>query len=105
MVENQEVHVLDEQSMVRRWLTVKVDSHVMTQAEANRFWDSYARGGSRYLATYFATVGDVMTLTKLANDLGTPPLPAGDRQVLAKPSGPAAHPPRAVDAISVRRGQ
>jgi hypothetical protein len=72
LVENQEIYVLDEQSMVRLWLTVKVDSHVMTQAQATRFWDSYARGGSRYLATYFATVGDVVTLTKLANDLGTP---------------------------------
>lgn len=72
MAENQEVYVLDEQSMVRLWLTVKVDSKAMTQAQANRFWDNYARGGSRYLATYFATLGDVLTLTKLANDLGTP---------------------------------
>lgn len=72
VAENQEIYVLDEPSMVRLWLTVKVDSNAMTQAQANRFWDSYAREGSRYLATYFATVGDVVTLTKLANDLGTP---------------------------------
>ncbi len=72
MAENQEIYVLDEQSMVRLWLTTRVDSNVMTQAEATRFWNDYARGGSRYLATYFATVGDVMMLTRLARDLGTP---------------------------------
>lgn len=72
MAENQEVYVLDEQSMVRLWLTTRVDSNAMTQAEATRFWDDYARGGSRFLATYFATAGDVLTLTRLARDLGSP---------------------------------
>jgi hypothetical protein len=72
MAENQEVYVLDEASMVRLWLTVKVDSGAMTQPQATRFWNDYTRDGSRFLATYFTLAGDIALLTKLARDLGTP---------------------------------
>lgn len=72
MAENQEVYVLDEPLMVRLWLTVKVDSNALNQASADRFWNDYLRDGTRFLATYLATAGDLMVLRKLANDLGTP---------------------------------
>ena len=72
MAENQEVYVLDEASTVRLWLTVKVESGAMTQAQANRFWNDYTRDGTRFLANYFSTVGDVALLAKLTKDLGSP---------------------------------
>jgi hypothetical protein len=55
MADNQEVYVLDEASMVRLWQPARVDSGAMNQAEANRFWNDYVRGGSRHLATYFGS--------------------------------------------------
>ena len=72
MADDQELYVLDEASMVRLWLTAKVDSGAMTQVRATQFWNSYTRDGSRYLATYFSTAGDVAMLARLANDLGSP---------------------------------
>lgn len=72
MAKEEEVYVLSEDSMVRLWLTEKLASGRMTQAQADKFWSDYGRGGSRFLASYFAAAGDIATLTKLAHDLGTP---------------------------------
>lgn len=72
MAEDQEIYVLDEASMVPRWLTYKVDSGVMTQAQATRFWTDYASGGTKFLANHLALFDDAVLLRKLANDLGTP---------------------------------
>lgn len=72
MAENQEIYVLDEASMVRLWLTAKVDSNAMTQAQASRIWSDYGSDRTRFAATHFATAGDVLLLRKLASDLGTP---------------------------------
>lgn len=70
--QDEEIFVLSEEAMVRLWLTDKLAAGKLTRPQADEFWRNYMRDGSRYVATYFTTAGDVATLTKLAKDLRTP---------------------------------
>lgn len=71
MPEQQEVFVLDRDSMMRLWLSDQVQSRRMTQAQADALWDRY-KGETRFVANYFSTGTDLALLAKLANDLQSP---------------------------------
>jgi hypothetical protein len=68
---DQQVYVLDRDTMMRLWLSTKVQARQMSQLEADRLWRRY-QTESRFLANYFSVTTDIALLTKLANDLGTP---------------------------------
>jgi hypothetical protein len=67
----QQVFVLDKDSMVRLWLTDQVDSRRMTQLQADVFWQQH-RNKANFAAEYFAVGTDVALLTKLGRDLRHP---------------------------------
>lgn len=67
----QEVFVLDRDSMMRLWLHDQVASRRMTQAQADALWTRY-KGETRFVANYFSTGTDLALLTRLARELRTP---------------------------------
>jgi hypothetical protein len=71
MPDQQEVFVLDRDSMMRLWLHDQVESRRMTQVQADALWARY-KGETRFVANYFSTGTDLALLTKLARDLRTP---------------------------------
>lgn len=70
-MQDEQVYVLDRDSMIRLWLTTKVAQGKMAQAEADKLWRRF-QTESRFAANYFSVTDDMALLAKLARDLGSP---------------------------------
>ena len=68
---NQQIFVLDRDSMMRLWLSHQVAARKLTQAEADTLWRRYS-SETRFVANYFSVADDLALMTKLARDLRTP---------------------------------
>lgn len=68
---NEQIAVLDRDSMIRLWLADKVASGKMSQGQAEALWRRHSTN-SHFIANYFSVGGDIALLTKLARDLKTP---------------------------------
>jgi hypothetical protein len=68
---DEQVFVLDRDSMFRLWLADKVSSGKLSQAQADQLWRR-SRDDARFFANYFSTGQDLALLTKLARDLQSP---------------------------------
>ena len=71
MSTDDEIFVLDRDSLMRLWLTEKVGSGRLSQADADKLWRQY-RTDAKFIATYFSVTTDVALMKKLAADLRNP---------------------------------